>query len=121
MPNVSRGDSTAIAFGDEVSARYNNYLLSSACDLSSFLDRRIRHHQVLGQLTFAAVAREILTFVTVCLSGCSDKDSQRSLESDVTWTEKADKLIRQNKKAAADTIQGPTGTTKKRRNVSKLS
>ena len=56
MPNVSQRDSTAIPPGGEVSARHTNHLRSSACDLSSFLDRRIRHHQVLGQPAFAAFA-----------------------------------------------------------------
>jgi hypothetical protein len=56
MPNVSQRDSTAIAPGGEVSARHTNYLRSSASDHSSFLDRRIRHHQVLGKPAFAAVA-----------------------------------------------------------------
>ena len=37
MPNVSRRDSTAVAFGDEVSARHTNYLRSSARDLVLFL------------------------------------------------------------------------------------
>jgi hypothetical protein len=50
MPNVSQRDSTAIPTGGEVSARHTNHLRSSACRLSSFLDRRIRHHQVLAKL-----------------------------------------------------------------------
>ena len=52
--------------------------------------------------TFLAGSMTIL-FVALCLSGCSDKDSQGSLEIDVTaWTEKADKLIAKIKRAAAD-------------------
>jgi hypothetical protein len=44
-----------------------------------------------------------ILFVAVCLGGCSDNDSQGSLEIDVmAWTEKADKLIAKIKKAAAD-------------------
>ena len=42
-------------------------------------------------------------FVAVCLSGCTNKDSQESLGIDIkAWTEKADKLIAKIKKAAAD-------------------
>ena len=42
-------------------------------------------------------------FVAVCLSGCSNKDSQESLGIDVmAWNEKAGKLIAKIKKAAAD-------------------
>ena len=52
--------------------------------------------------TFLARLMTIL-FVAVCLSGCSDKDSQGSLEIDVmAWNEKADKLKAKIKKAAAD-------------------
>jgi hypothetical protein len=52
--------------------------------------------------TFLARLMTIL-FVAVCLSGCSDKDSQGSLGIDVmAWTEKADKLIAKIKNAAAD-------------------
>ena len=50
MPNVSQRDSAAIPTGGEVSARHTNHLRNSACDLSSFLDRRIRDHQVLDRL-----------------------------------------------------------------------
>jgi hypothetical protein len=56
MANVSQRDSTAMPPGSEVPARHTNHLRSSACDFSSFLDRRIRHHQVLGQPAFAAFA-----------------------------------------------------------------
>jgi hypothetical protein len=52
--------------------------------------------------TFLARLMTIL-FVAVCLSGCSDKDSQGSLEIDVmAWTEKADKLKAKIRKAAAE-------------------
>jgi hypothetical protein len=41
--------------------------------------------------------------VAVCLTGCSNKDSQGSLEIDVmAWNEKADTLKAKIKKAAAD-------------------
>ena len=48
MPNVSQRDSTTIPTGGEVSARHTNHLRNHACGLSSFFDRRIRDHQILG-------------------------------------------------------------------------
>jgi hypothetical protein len=51
--------------------------------------------------TFLARLMTILS-VAVCLSGCSDKDSQGSLEIDVmAWTESR-QTHSQNKRAAAD-------------------
>lgn len=44
-----------------------------------------------------------ILFVAVCLTGCSNKDSQGSFEIDVmAWNEKADTLKAKIKKAAAD-------------------
>jgi outer membrane PBP1 activator LpoA protein len=44
-----------------------------------------------------------ILFVAVCLSGCTNKDSQESLGIDVmAWNEKAETLIAKIKKAAAD-------------------
>jgi outer membrane murein-binding lipoprotein Lpp len=44
-----------------------------------------------------------ILFVASCLTGCSNKDSQGSLEIDVmAWNEKADTLKAKIKKAAAD-------------------
>lgn len=44
-----------------------------------------------------------ILFVAVCLTSCSNKDSQGSLEIDVmAWNEKADRLKAKIKKAAVD-------------------
>ena len=44
-----------------------------------------------------------ILFLAVCLSGCTNKDSQESLEIDVmAWNEKVDKLKANIKKAAAE-------------------
>ena len=45
----------------------------------------------------------MILFLTVCLTGCSNKDSQESLGIDVmAWNEKAETLKAKIKKAAAD-------------------
>ena len=71
--------------------------------------------------TFLALLLTIL-FMTVCLSGCSGKDSLESLGIDVmAWNEKVDKLKAKIKKAAADNDSVAHRKNEEEVNVSKLS
>ena len=63
--------------------------------MALFWSRDKKHTSLASSLT--------ILFVAVCLSGCTNKDSQESLGIDVmAWNEKAGKLIAKIKKAAAD-------------------
>ena len=63
--------------------------------MALFWSRHKKHTSLASSLT--------ILFLAVCLSGCTNKDSQESLGIDVmAWNEKADKLIAKIKKAAAD-------------------
>ena len=84
MANVSQRNRAAILGGVDVSARHSSHLRSSACGLSSFLDWRIRDHQVLGRLpshfsnrgdahmikTIKSKYVEDVLLVSVCMIAC---------------------------------------------------
>jgi outer membrane murein-binding lipoprotein Lpp len=63
--------------------------------MALFWSRHKKHTSLASSLT--------ILFMAVCLSGCTNKDSQESLGIDVmAWNEKVDKLKAKIKKAAAE-------------------